>query len=324
MRRVISSVILVFGLITMAGCWTGTPGQSHESVRIARSLSIPSAPLFIAENQALWKEEGLSAEYSDFVAGRLCLDAILAGDVDVGTVAATPLVNAALEGHQFRVLATIALSTKQEGCVARRDHQISHPSDLRGKTIGVFFGTAAEYYLELFLQTYGVPADDCTLINVRPADSVSAIVGGDVDAVCTWQPHLANIQRELGEGAVLFQDEGLYTFTWNLVSLPEFPERNPEQAEKVIRVLQRAADWAEAHPEESIAVVTEALSMDTEILRSVWGSYQFNLTLNDELVDLLQQEGKWAADRKQEEVPDFRPYLDFGPMKDAGLLSDDP
>ena len=40
-----------------------------------------------------------------------------------------------------------------------------------------------------------------TLVNLRPQEMLPAIAGGSIDAFDTWEPHIANARKALGEGA---------------------------------------------------------------------------------------------------------------------------
>ena len=50
--------------------------------------------------------------------------------------------------------------------MARTDKGISNISDLTGKTIGVAFGTIAQYYLGSFLELNNINQSEVTIVNV--------------------------------------------------------------------------------------------------------------------------------------------------------------
>ncbi|MHB8835234.1 MAG: ABC transporter substrate-binding protein [Candidatus Methylomirabilia bacterium] len=66
--------------------------------RPARKLSIGvgtiiiAAPLFIAQEKGLFFAEGLDVVLHKYPTGKLALDGLLAGEIDVATVAETPVM----------------------------------------------------------------------------------------------------------------------------------------------------------------------------------------------------------------------------------------
>ena len=59
---------------------------------------------------------------------------------------------------------------------------------LRGKKVGLARGTGAEGYLLGMLAQAGLKEGELTLVNLRPADSATALRQGDVQAVAAWEP----------------------------------------------------------------------------------------------------------------------------------------
>ncbi|MCI0557227.1 MAG: ABC transporter substrate-binding protein, partial [Nitrososphaera sp.] len=112
------------------------------------SAAIASAPIFVATQGAIEIAEKVKIDKIGFTSGKLALDALLNGSVDVATAAETPVILARAHS-EIRVLATLAES--ELSIVARKSKGITKPSDLKGKIIGAPEKTSAEYFLQRFL-----------------------------------------------------------------------------------------------------------------------------------------------------------------------------
>ncbi|MCB0419256.1 MAG: ABC transporter substrate-binding protein, partial [Bdellovibrionales bacterium] len=164
----------ILGVGFFAGHYTanlGKPADRHP-VRIAE-VGIPEgALLYVAYAKDFFDSEGNAVTLTPYVAGRDALQALVEGKADVATVANTPIVHNALEGKRFKVLATLGTS-RVMGIMADRK-LVASPADLIGKRIGVPFDTAGEYFLDLLLARYNIPAEKVFRVNVDPNGMLSA------------------------------------------------------------------------------------------------------------------------------------------------------
>ena len=112
--------------------------------------------IYVAAQKGFFKAEGLSVTLQPHTSGKACLQAILAGKADLGTVAETPVMHACMDDASIYTVATILTSGKNTVVVARKDLGIATTFDLKGRRIGVTLGTNAEFFLETLLVTQGI------------------------------------------------------------------------------------------------------------------------------------------------------------------------
>jgi NitT/TauT family transport system substrate-binding protein len=300
---------LILSLL-MAGC-DNKPQTPLDNLSLGVDVTtLASAPVFVAEAKGLWKGENLNVEIKPFVSGRLALDGLLATSVNVATVADVPVVLAALQQQQVRIIATFSSSEKHVNLLARKDRGIFKPEDLRGKRIAVPLGTNAEYVMELFLQRSRLSQSDVQIVSLNPPDTVGAITRGDVDAIFAWQPHIYNAQKLLGTNAIVFSSEGIYNQPFNLVVMEDYlgPER--DKLTRLMNGLKRAEIYIHENRAESIEIVARRLQVDAKDLEAIWDSYSFALGLDSALVGTLKNEGIWAKKAgivaKDAKEPDYQ------------------
>ena len=310
--RLVLFVVLTLSLVLSLGSCAKKEPQI-EKISVAEGLAPAAAPLFVADAKGLWQEEALEVSAQTFLSGKLCLDAVLGGKVEVATVAETPLVHAGMQAQKFYVICTFMASERSLKVIARKDSDIAKPEDLKGKKVATLFGTSAEFFMDTFLTANGLSRDDVKATNLKPPDMVSAIVRGDVDACFIWEPHVHNMKKVLGDNGVVFWRKGLYTETFNLVALQDYVDKHPEVIERVLKTMLRAEQFIQANRDEAIKIVSEKVGLDVETLESIWEDYNFTIALDPILVAYMQKEGEWAKTMGSApataEVPDYRAFI---------------
>lgn len=153
------------------------------------------------------------------------LDLAVAGDWPTITQAATDeIVVAGLVKQSFSSL------------IAR---DLSQVEQLKGKRIGVTFGTTAHYGVLVALNTVGLKEADVTLVPLENNEMIEALARGRVDAFASWEPISTNALRLHPEFKVVqrFLNNSYLYFT------REFVHDNPEIAELLVAAYGRALRW---------------------------------------------------------------------------------
>lgn len=204
-------------LLPLAACQEQPePPADLRAVTLGVSKESLNALAYIARDEGLFEQAGLDVELVEFDSAQLAFAAMLAGDVDAALCADTPIVTAAIDGEPFKVVATVATDANDLKIVARRSAGITGPQDLRGKRVGTRQGTAAHFFLHVYITRYGM-ADEDLMVRYDSFESITAaLIAGELDAVSLRQPFIAQLEDALGDDFVLLEEEGLYGKTMNL------------------------------------------------------------------------------------------------------------
>jgi ABC-type nitrate/sulfonate/bicarbonate transport system substrate-binding protein len=277
------------------------------------SLSVPCSLSFIAREKGFWKDQGLEVKVVSFAAGRLALDAMLNGQAQFATAAETPLATGAFRHNTYAIICEMMNTTTETKIIARRDAGITNPTDLRGKRVGVFVGTQAEYFMDAFFAHRGMNRSEVSVVNLQPPDQVIAIANRDIDALVVWQPHAFNALKRLGDNAVVFSNEGFYTSVFSMATLRDYAAKNPDVVEKFLRGLIEAEKFVRKNPDEAMKIVAKQVGIDPADLKEFYGEYQFVVKLSPVLLDALQKEGQWAINSgivpQGSALPSYDEYL---------------
>lgn len=271
----------------------GQPGKMPIPMTISTQNVVNSGLLYIAEAKGFFTDEGLALTLRTRPTGYEALQDVLRGDADAGAAAETPIAKTLAEGKEVKVIATIFSSSASMGIVARRDHGITKPRDLKGKRIGVVFGTSTHYMLEAFLAFHGIPVDAVTLVAARSDAIVDELASGELDAAASWNPHLARMQQRLGDKAQTFHPAKYYAATYNLAVRPDYLPRNRDAVDRLLRALLRAESFAGSHPAEADRIISSAIGFEAHPVGGPGDPLAYEVTLKQSLLLATENEVAW-------------------------------
>lgn len=305
----VALVIMLVAAALMNGC-AKQPSPKKLDLVLAVNVTTYSAPVYIALAKGFWKEEGLNITRKNFAAGRFCLDAILGGKADFGTVAEAPMVFVGLTGQKALIIATMASGDNEMKVIARKDHGIVSPLDIKGKKVAALVSTVSEFFLYLFLNEHGMTMSDINLVNLKPAEMPSALINGDIDAFAVWEPFVYNAGKVLNEKAIVLSAKGLYDIPFNIVIPEELAQKYPETIKGILRGLVKAEQFIGTNRKEALEIISKEVGLSTDVLEELAKDIKFELMLNNSTIELMEREAKWAIEAgyapKDAKIPDYR------------------
>lgn len=164
-----------------AGITCGTTCKD-PTLRVADGGSPEFALIYIADALGFFKQEELKVVFTRFTTGRDALRSILQGESDIATA-----------------------------LVARRDHGIVTPQDLRGKKIALARNTNAEFFTDSLLKENQLKASDITILDVPRDKLLTLLKNGAVSGIVGWGPERAHADSA-PLSFVTFQLEGAWLF----------------------------------------------------------------------------------------------------------------
>jgi len=241
-------VSIICGAALGAAILSVTPAQATD-VRIAYQplVAIPQG----AMKQKGWFEEATKAnvEWKNFSSGGDVNTAFAAGAVDIGLVGLPVFVSGIGKGIPYRLIMLYDVPGTMSGLAVRDEAGIKSIADLKGKRIGVPFGSGADYMLQGALKENGLSADDVTLVNLQPQPIVAAWSTGQIDAAYIWAPILTQLIDQ--KGTLLLNDgdlasKGYFAGDVALVT-DKFATEHPDLVEAWVEQNLRAVNWVNAN-----------------------------------------------------------------------------
>lgn len=269
-------------------------GQSGRPLRLAVSDVAYAAPVMVAQAKGYFNQEGLTLEVQRYKLGRICLEKLVAGEVDFATSADVPALLALMNRHEFDILATISMSKRENQMVIRQGVGVTGPADLRGKRIGVMRGTGAHYFADAFLLFHGINHNEVTHVPLDPKDPALALERGEVDAAGLFSAQVPGALARLQGKATVGKQLPIYTATFNLLSKTARAGVSDQDALKLMRALRKAEKFIADEPMQARTIVAGVLQVSVEDLAKGWEDLDFRLSLAQTLVSNLESQERWA------------------------------
>lgn len=234
MRKTIQIIVLAAYLTGVGSA--ALHGAEATKVLIAHgAISNNVEPLWIAKEQGIFRKYGIEAELVFIIAGR-AMQAMLAGQVPVGLVGGTHVVNANTGGGDFSMV--LGLENRLDYYFLAKP-TIKSGEDLKGKKVGI--GTPAgsasmAAYVALDYLNLVPRRDNIVLLGIGGVpERMGALRSGSVDAT-VLSPEIG--QQVLGEGYRVLVDLGKENVQFQssgLVFSRAWMKSNPQLVENIVK-----------------------------------------------------------------------------------------
>ncbi len=257
MKRIIRNSLII-GCIALAGAATA---QAQETVRLGNlKFAHYGAVSYIKE---IAPKCGIKVEERVFAKGPDIMQAILAGELDVGAAASESAISARANGAPIYVVAGFAKGGAR--LVARADSGIKSVKDLKGKKVGVTRGGIHEILLAAELAQNGLtmsdqPGKDVQVIYLAFADLNQALLGKNLDAIMQSEPQSSQaISKGYGVEVLKPYDTPIGEPVRTLVMTEKFYKERRPLAEKFMRCFLEATRTFSNNPAVAEKYVRETI-----------------------------------------------------------------
>ena len=320
---------LIAAVSLIAAACSGTSESADEpaemtTVTLGGGAYMQTAQATLALVHGLFEANGLVVDVAEFATGRDAMTALLGGQVDLAFMAEFPAVTAALQGEEFSVIAEVSRFSDYK-LQTRTDAGIESLGDLPGKSVGTTVGTNVQYALETALNNAGYDSSDVEIVNLPPSGIAGALDQGDVDAGMPFDSFYIPIGEVLGDRHVEIPVEG-YSIHWILAASAEMAQ-NTEVLEAFMRSLKEAEPFLADRETAKADIIAYSERVNPAYADDTFPKYMYELQLNQELLDILVEEGKWLIEvqglegESTEEL--FLSVLDPGPLNAVAPGSSD-
>ncbi|MGO6694451.1 ABC transporter substrate-binding protein [Rhizobium johnstonii] len=216
----------------------------------AAQVSSGSLPVIVADQEGLFKAEGLAYERFDFKGGGPAVQALASGSIDLCICAAEHAVRLQEKGLGGKVLVSL-LDRHSYAMLSKADSPAKSLIDLKGQKIGITSaGSLTDTTMRYAIRKLGLnPDTDFELIAVgRAGAQQAAIQAGVIAAGLFTTP---DIQITLGESKdfkIVEDFRNLAYPTNGLIATDAWIEKNPETAAKVVRAIRAALKKIQEDP----------------------------------------------------------------------------
>lgn len=210
-------------------------------------------------------EDGVEVEWVKSEGSNDANEKLRAEAIDIGSTAGSAALLARANGSPIHTI-DIFSQPEWSAIVVPGDSDIADVSDLEGKTVAATLGTDPYFFLLQALEEAGVDPDTVTVENLQHADGAAALAAGRVDAWAGLDPMMAAAEQD--GATLLYRNVDFNTYGF-LNATEDFLDDDPETAQTVVDVYEKAREWVADNPDEAVAILAEAAAIDEDVARTV-------------------------------------------------------
>lgn len=256
------------------GMLNGCGGSKASDVNYSLTVSgiggsLNYLPIYIAQEEGWFEEEGLGIEEVLFTNGPVQMESLSSDGWDIGCTGVGG-VFAGVLGYDAKILGSSNTDDGTQYVFARNDSDIvaagtgnnvlndqiyGSAETWKGKSILCNTGSVTQYVLIKMLEGFGLTQEDVEFIAMDPATAYSAFLAGEGD-VCvltgsggTFKMLDASDQYTAVASGPLVDSGLMCSFVANKNSYAD--EEKYEAMKVFMKVYFQSMDWMKAHPEET-------------------------------------------------------------------------
>lgn len=189
-------------------------------------------------------QENLEVDLIPFANGMKIIDALKTGELDVGYIGDG--AHKRCIGGEAKIFLLSHISNA-EAVIGNRRSGVRNLQALKGMRIGTSEGNSSDTILNLALESVNVSRSECEIFNLTPEEIISEMTAGKLDACALWSPYTFELQKKMGNDAVLLANN--LNFSNRLASLSSwitsdaFAASNKDVLLRFTRAIYRGMDY---------------------------------------------------------------------------------
>jgi NitT/TauT family transport system substrate-binding protein len=276
---------------------TVTLAQTPVSVTVGSGITEGNAQAFYALDEGFFRKNGIDAQLTFLRSGGPIMEAIAAGQLEVGSGNSVSAGSAILKGIPFIVIApgqVWVAGSPEAAIVVAANSPIKSIKDFAGKTVAtISLRNVGELAFDAYLDQAGVDLNSVKFVELPPMQIADAIVSGRVAAGTLIDPQLSSAVaagkvRRLASAYDAIS-KLFYLTIWFANRV--WVDRNKETTKRFADAIIQGGVWAETNGEQARLIlakytkVTEEKtnarwghSLDPALLQSIWdASYKYKI-----------------------------------------------
>ncbi len=254
------SLLKGIGALALGGAYNARL-QAQAKLR-KMEVFIGTTPHFgnviVGTEKGFFEKEGLPVAITNFASGSVAADAFRAGN---GHVVVTGDLPAIRLWNQGNIGISPQANYDELSIIVGRSY-IKSAADMRGRKVGVLIGSTSEFFVQLYLARGNVKRNEVDLINLRPAEMVTGLARGDIDAFVIWQPFGWRALAAVKDARILTTGRG-YFREWEAVTTTrEYANTHAPELVAFLRGLDAAGKWIPKNLDEAAKLVAAQIRLD--------------------------------------------------------------
>ena len=308
-KKIFLSTAIIVAML-LAGCSPSAinpePTNQLVSIKIGVLPYISNAPLYIAQQEGFFSDQGLDADLILFNQTNEMVTSLIQGDLDVIIGGVTPgILNAIAQGGNIKFTANKGIFDPDLECsvsafMARNEllepGYLSNPENIKGLKVADTPGSIFDYAFDLYLNQHGLTKADIEQLSFPPPPTlVESLSSGAVDVGPLSEPWVTRTLNT-GKAGIWFPLEDILPY-YDLALIlygPSLLENVDIGGRFMVAYLNAVRFYAEGKTDRNIELVAEFTQLSPEEVESAcWQTINLDGHIN---VDLILEFEQWLLE----------------------------
>jgi NitT/TauT family transport system substrate-binding protein len=264
-----------------SGSGSGGGGSDTKAAPVAITAGVAasqsSTALILGADQGFFKEQGIDLTIGQAATGAAAITQLINGQQQVALGGISPVISAAAGDIPIEIVSG-AVNDRDDPAgtqyqtIVPADSNVKSFADLAGKTVAVnSLKCCWEFWIREAVAKDGADPNSLNLVQLPFPDAVTALRQGKVDAISTLQPFATALRKEgfrdIGDSpATAFGNPNNGNTVFYMSK--QFIEQNPGIVDRWRTALEKSAEYANSHPDETRKQIIEKTGADPALVQS--------------------------------------------------------
>lgn len=266
--------VVVLGLGIIAG-----PAQA-EPIKIGLQPWLGYGPLWIADKQGFFKEQGVDVELVNFGWDGDIAAALASGNIDVTSIATNSVILHRNNGLDIKGFMLMDGSTTADAVLSNKS--VNSITELKGKKVAYEVGATSDLLINYALKANGMTLADIEAVPINASDAGLALIAGRVDVAVTYEPYISAALSQGPDFKILFSAGEKPGLISDVLAAPaDYVAANTEQLQGVIKAWDQAVTYLRENPAEGGQIIADAVGSPIEEFNTAFAGVQlYNIKEN--------------------------------------------
>lgn len=267
-------------LILAVGLGLAAAPAYAEPIKIGLQPWLGYGPLWIAEKQGFFAEQGVEVELVNFSWDADLAVALASGNINVTSIATNGVILQRNNGIDLKGFMLMDGSTTADAVLSNKS--VNSIAELKGKKVAYEVGATSDLLINYALKVNGMSLADIEAVPINASDAGLALIAGRVDVAVTYEPYISAALSQDDNFKILFSAGEKPGLISDVLAAPaEYVAANTEQLQGIIRAWDQAVAYLRDNPEEGGKIIADAVGSPIEEFNTAFAGVQlFNIEEN--------------------------------------------
>jgi len=292
------------------------PATAADKVTLGVHPTTVAAVSSVGAAKGYFADQGIDLESMWVNRGSEAIQALGAGQADVGLGAVAPVVAARANGLPVVIVGLHSHGFPGYLVTSKKNAQIARLEDLKGKRIGVPVGSGVHTVLAMTIEKIGLKPSDFQIQNARVTDMPAAMQGDGFDAVLGWIPYSTRVVA-MGNGQVLmtpaqFEKIAGITYPMVIITTEDTIRKKPEVLQRFMNAWVKSERFVDSEHTETVKILRQTLGdrvkgLDDQTLSQILYGYKHDrIALSEaDIADVRNMTAFMLAQKNIKTKPDI-------------------